>query len=206
MEIVNSPQYGKLLSILATYPMSLPENGKEALESGSPNPWLANSSHPLAIMLAVGGKVSSVVMHRDRNGRGVCLLEFANGITGNLHFASGPQPLEHYFFYGEDWNLTIDNGLRVSLNRGIPFQYDRTFNYIPAGADTGSIVWEPQNCWATLENKALFTQGMYAEMKYFCDCILNGEKAERGSLEFAVELMKVHEAVLLSNGARIAIN
>jgi predicted dehydrogenase len=205
MEIVNSDQYGQLLSILASYPMTLPENGKEALEQGKSTPWLANGCHPLSLMMAVGGKVSSVTMHRDRNGRGVCLLEFSSGSTGNFHFASGPQPLETYSFYGEDWNLTIENSLRVTLNRGIPFQYNKSFNYVPPGTDSGSITWEPQNCLATLENKALFTQGIYGELKYFCDCVLNGHKETRGSLEFALEVAKVYEAVLLSNGAQLHI-
>ena len=33
-------------------------------------------------------------------------------------------------------------------------------------------------------------------MRYFCDCILEQRAAERGSLEFALEVMKVYEAGL----------
>ena len=66
--------------------------------------------------------------------------------------------------------------------------------------DGGAIVWEPQNNISTLENKALFTQGIYNEMRYFCDCILESRKPELGSLDFSLELMKVHEAALISEG------
>ena len=37
-------------------------------------------------------------------------------------------------------------------------------------------------------------------MRYFCDCILEGKPAEQGSLEFALEVMKVYEAGLRSEG------
>ena len=80
-----------------------------------------------------------------------------------------------------------------------------TTEYAPPGDASGAVVWEPQNCLATLENKALFTQGMWAEMKYFCDCVLAGKSAERGSLEFALDVMRVYEAALLSGGQRVAI-
>lgn len=206
IEVIRSEEYGSLQSILAIYPMSIPDNGQEVLENGTFVNWLGNGCHPLSLMLATGGKVSSVTMHRDRNGRGICMLEYANGTTGNFHFASGPQPSEAYHFYGDDWHLTIENSLRVTLQRGIPHTYNQTFNYIPAGMESGAIVWEPQNCLATLENKALFTQGIYGELKYFCDCVLNKQAAERGSLEFALEVMKVYEAALVSGGRRIDLD
>ena len=42
-------------------------------------------------------------------------------------------------------------------------------------------------------------------MKYFCDCALKGERAELGSLEFALSMMKVYEAALISNGEKVEI-
>ncbi|WNR46049.1 Gfo/Idh/MocA family protein [Paenibacillus roseipurpureus] len=200
IEIVNSEQYGQHHSSLAVYPMTIPDNGQEVLDSGSYVNWLANGIHPLSLLIAVSGKVEAVTVRRNASGRGVCLLDFANGVAGNFHFASGPQPIESYRFFGESWHLEIENSLRVKLQRGIPFDYESTHNYIPQGTDSGAVIWEPQNCLATLENKAIFTQGMYGEMKYFCDCVLENRQAERGSLEFALEVMKVYEAALLSNG------
>ena len=58
---------------------------------------------------------------------------------------------------------------------------------------------------STLENKALFTQGIYQEMRHFCDCVLDEKPATKGTLEFARELMRVYEAALLSTGNRITL-
>jgi hypothetical protein len=110
-----------------------------------------------------------------------------------------------YNIYGNSWNVKIDNTTRVIFNRGIPFDYGHTESFISEGEDYGAILWEPQNCLATLENKALFIQGIYGEMKYFCDCILEKKVPERGSLEFALRVMKVCEAALFSEGKRIKI-
>jgi hypothetical protein len=52
---------------------------------------------------------------------------------------------------------------------------------------------------------ALFTQGMYGELKYFCDCVMEGKPAVTGSLEFALQVMKVYEAALWSVGNRVEI-
>ncbi len=208
MEILSTGGYGPLRSILAVYGMSIPEKGEEVLRERKFTNWLSNGCHPLSLMIAVGGAVSDVTVHRARDGGGVCVLEFVNGALGNFHLASGgnnSQPLERYSFFGDDCHIVIDNGFRVTLQRGIPFQYGKTTNYVPEGFDSGAVVWEPQNCSATLENKALFTQGMYDEMRYFCDQILAGQPAEKGSLEFALEVMKVYEAALLSNGNEVLI-
>jgi predicted dehydrogenase len=205
IEIVNSPKYGGLKTMLAVYPMNIPENGQEVLDDRLFTNWLGNGVHPLSLLLTVGGKVSAVTSHRGSNGGGACILEFENGTLCNFHMASGPQPIESYKFFGSNWHLSIEDSTRVVLQRGIPFEYGKTTSFVPAGDDSGAVVWETQNCLATLENKALFIQGMYAEMKYFCDCVILNQPAERGSLEFALHLMKVYEAALLSHGNTIKI-
>lgn len=203
VEIVNSPKYGKLRSVLAIYPMTIPNDGPAVLERREVVNWLNNGVHPLSFMMAVGGAVSSVTALCNDAGHGAVVLQFATGAIGNLHLASGPQPrLERYAVYGESWQLDIENA-KVTLQRGIPFVYKETTSYVPEGDDSGAIVWEPSNCMATLENQALFTQGMFFEMMHFCECVLGKVPAEKGTLEFALELMKVYEAVLLSGGKTI---
>ena len=104
------------------------------------------------------------------------------------------------FAHGED----ITNNIRLALHRS--YGPTDTDTFLPPGNDTGALVWEAQNVRATIENNSLFTQGIYAEMRYFCDCILEERAAERGSLEFALEVMKVYEAGLLSNGQTVSIS
>lgn len=206
IEIVQSMKYGNLKTILAVYRMSIPANGREVLEQRQFTDWLANAVHPLAFMMAVGGSVKSVTTHCQADGHGICILEFRNGVIGNFHLASGAYPMETYSLFGDTWHLDIHNNNRIELQRGIPFQYGKTTSFIAEGDESGAVVWEAQNCLATLENKALFTQGFYAEMKYFCDCILEQKQPVKGSLEFALELMKVYEAGLLSQGRTILID
>lgn len=208
MEILSREEFGPLKSILGQYPMTVPEDGESVLRERHAENWLVNGCHPISLMLAVGGAVSAVAVHRSKHGGGACIMQFANGAIGNLHLAAGSpasQPMEHYAFFGNDCQLVIDNCVRVTFQRGIPFDYNRTANYAPPGLDSGAIVWEPQNSLATLENKSLFTQGFYDEMRYFCDQVLAGQPARLGSLEFALQLMRVYEAGLLSHGDMVAI-
>ena len=206
IEIFSQPQFAPLRTMLAEYPMALPDNGAEVLKEGHFINWLGNGCHPLSLMLAVGGMVEAVTAHRGRQGGGVILLEFANGVLGNYHLTEGgPLPHERYAFFGNDCQVVIENCLRVIVNRGYPMRYGYTTDFVPPGLESGAIVWEPQNTLATLENQALFTQGIYQELRYFCDCVLNGTPVEHGSLEFAYQLMQIYEACLLSDGERIII-
>jgi predicted dehydrogenase len=202
-------RYGPLRTMLAEYPMSIPEEGERVLAERRQTNWLDNGCHPLSLLMAVGGPVAAVTVHRGQRGGGICVLEFASGVLGNFHMAEGGargQPVERYSFYGSNCHMTIENSLRVTLQRGIPFAYGRTTSFAPEGFESGAVVWEPQNHLATLENAPLFTQGFYAELAYFCDCILANRPAQLGSLEFARHYMQVYEAGLCSHGKRVAIS
>jgi hypothetical protein len=52
----------------------------------------------------------------------------------------------------------------------------------------------------------LFVQGMVDEMLYFCDHVFQNRPPEIGSLDFALDIMRVYEAVLHSQGERVAIS
>ncbi|MBC8104174.1 MAG: Gfo/Idh/MocA family oxidoreductase [Cytophagales bacterium] len=204
----NPARYAPIRTILAVYPMSIPTDGARVLETREFNNWLANGVHPLGFLLAVGGSVASVTTHRGKHGGGAVVLEFESGAIGNLHLAQGgssSQPLEQYAVFGDGVHLTIDNTSRVTLHRPIPFAYGETTTFAPPGEDSGAVVWEPQNMLGTLENKSAFTQGTYGELRHFCDCVLAGRPAERGTLEFALHLMRVYEAGLLSEGERFVL-
>jgi predicted dehydrogenase len=204
-EIIADKKYGRLKSILGVYPMTIPANGEELLEKGETPNWLRNGVHPLAFLSEAGGKVNEVMAVTNDNGHGVVLLRYANGVIGTLHLSCGPSPhTERYDLFGENWEMSVIDQ-RVELRRGIPFVYDRTTAFVPEGDDSGTIVWHASNCLATLENKALFTQGFFAETKYFCDCLLEGKKPVTGSLEQALEIMRIYEAALLSRGQPVKL-
>jgi hypothetical protein len=154
-------------------------------------------------MLAVGGPARSVSTHRAPSGGCVVLLNYASGAIGNLHLAAGAagsQPIETYTVIGNGAHLHVDNVDRVTLQRGIPFEYGRTTNFAPPGTDSGAVIWEPQRTLGTLENKSDFTHGMHGELMHFCEHALAGTPATRGTLEFALHVMQIYEATLVSNG------
>jgi len=209
VEIFQTEQYGPLRTMLGVYPMTIPSDGERIIREGKHTNWLQNGVHPLSLLLAVGGKVSSVTVHRSPRGGGVCIIEFVSGVLANFHLADGArhgQPSELYQFFGNGCHAEIMNGKQVKLQRGMDFDYSGSTSFLNEGFDSGAIVWEPQFSLGTLENKGLFIQGFYQEMRYFCDCILEGKRAEKGSLEFALEVMKVYEAGLRSEGDTVVIS
>ena len=203
-ELLADEAIGPLEGLSADYHMRLEDDAETLMRERKASNWLYNGCHPLSLMVAVGGEVSAVTMHLSPNRSGVCVLEFASGAVGTLNFVSARYRSERYAFWGKQY-ITVENGLRVALWRGTPSSYGTTTDFAPAGTDTGTVVWEPQNAYATLENKALFTQGFYNEMRYFCDRVLEGRPAEEGTLEFALTIMRIYEAAVLSEGERIAI-
>ena len=154
-------------------------------------------------MIAIGGPVESITLHCSPAGYGAAILAFKSRVMGTFHMTSRPLPVENYALYGDTWRCDITNNTRLALHRS--YGPTDTDTFLPPGNDTGALVWEAQNVRATIENNSLFTQGIYAEMRYFCDCILEQRAAERGSLEFGLEVMKVYEAGLLSNGETVSI-
>lgn len=205
-ELLTAPEAGQLKSILSEYRIAIPENGKAILESGQMSDWLGNGCHPISVMHAIGGPVAQVTTIRSKHQGGVCVLEFTSGAVGTLHLAAGMRgPCERYSFFADKAHVVIENSSRVALHRGIPFIYDKTTNFAPPGIDSGTIIWEPQNGLATLENKALFTQGIYDELRHFTDAVLNNQPAKIGTLEDAREIMRIYEAALLSDGMPVAI-
>ena len=206
IEIAASPDYGNLNSMLAIYPTHIPTRAEMQDAGGWIPDWLLNGVHPLSFLLAVGGAPSSVRAVTGRNGHGSCCVTFDSGVVANLHLASGPMPMEAYYLYGDHWHLDIYNNNRVALYRGVPMEYGKTTSFVPDGDDTGAVVWQASNCHASLENKALFTQGIFGELNYFFDCILEQRPAVRGSLEFALDVVRVYEAALESDGNEIMLS
>jgi predicted dehydrogenase len=203
LEILADPQAGPLSSVTARYPITVPSNARELLDRPQFSHWLNEGCHPLSLMLAAGGPVESVNVHRGAHGDCACVFGFQGGALGILHLSEHldlSQPFERYTFVTRGATIEIDNCTRVTLQRGIPYTFGLTTNFAPEGTDTGMVSWEPQNSRSSLENQALFTQGFYAELSYFCEHVRQRRPARRGTLEFARQVMEVYEEVLRQSG------
>lgn len=207
-EILALPEFGPLRTITGTYTMSIPRGDREYIASGQGNHWLADGGHPTSLVLALGGAPTHVATHRAGDDSAVLVIRHESGALTSLHFAESVprfQPLERFTFTGSGRSLEIRNSRRVTYQRGIEFDYHAGTSFAPPGLDSGAIVWEAQDGMNTLENKAVFTQGLWGELDYFLDRVLAGQSAELSSLEFARQVMQVYEAAILSDDDMVEI-
>jgi predicted dehydrogenase len=210
-ELSELPEFGGIRSIYGIYPMSIPRDGEQALESREVSKWLADGCHPLSCMVAIGGPVREVtVLKGDReDADGVIFLKYASGATGTFHLTSGApagRSIERYDVFGESGQvISIENVGRVSYHRGIPFSYTGQTDFTAPGTDSGSVVWEASLMLGTPENKSDFLQGMFNELSDFCAAALDNRPVEIANLEFALNIMNIYEAGLRSNGQAVEI-
>jgi predicted dehydrogenase len=209
-ELVDLPDFGPLRSILAVYSVTIPRDGAEVLASGADSAFLEVGCHPLSLMIALGGAVSKVTTLRGpgEEAVGSVNLEFRNGAIGAFHLAGGSPGLlagERYDLYGNGRVISIENSVRVAYHRGVPFDYERQRDFTAPGLESGSVVWESSNSQGTLENTSFLIQGMYDELFDFCDAVLENRPPTIGTLEFALHVMQVYEAAMLSNGLPLTI-
>ncbi|MER6196956.1 Gfo/Idh/MocA family oxidoreductase [Streptomyces sp. NPDC001586] len=201
LELLAMPGTGRLTSLYARYALSVPESGGELPARRTSSHWLAEGCHPLSLLLAAGGPVEAVDVHRGGLGDCLCVLRFAGGALGVLQMSENltmSQPFEQYTFVAEHGTVEILNGSRVTFQRGIPYEYGVTTGFAPEGTDGGLTTWEPQHSRAALENRSDFVQGIHAELDHFCRSVLRGSPATLGTLEFARQVMEVYEAALLA--------
>jgi predicted dehydrogenase len=209
VELLSEEIRGPIRSGLAIYPMSIPSDGKKVLEEGRFTRWLADSCHPLSMLVTMGGEVEAVTVHRGpEDVGGICLLHHTNGALSTFILADGIpkfQPFERYLFIANDRSIEIENSRKVVFQRGIPFTYGTSTSFAPLGRDSGAIVWECQDSMNTLENKAVFSQGLSFSIQHFLDAVINKQVATIGTLEFALHLTQIYEAALLSSGDKVLL-
>lgn len=204
-ELLATPGFGTLQSMQGVYRVTIPRDGARWLEAAAEPPFLSVGCHPLSLMISCGGPVRQVTTLRGpgEEAAAIVALHFASGTIGNLHLAAGSPELlaaERYDFYGQGQVVTIENSARVALHRGVPFAYETQLEFAPPGLENGSIVWESSNAQGTLENTSFVVQGMVAELSDFCDAVAQRRQPSIGTLEFALHVMQVYEAAMLSQG------
>lgn len=207
-ELIADGDFGRLHTISATYPMSIRTADYDFAGRGEYNRWLSDGCHPIALLLSLAGPATTLWVHRADDDSGVLVIRHESGAVTSLHLAeSAPafQPIERYSMIGDGKSVEIQNSRRVIYQRGIPFDYTTGVTFAPAGTDSGAVVWEPQDGMNTLENKALFTQGVYGELDYFLNLVRSGERDYKYGLEFSREVMQIIEAALTSNDDAVVL-
>jgi predicted dehydrogenase len=209
-ELLALPAFGALQSMQGVYRVTIPRDGARWLEAGAEPPFLSVGCHPLSLMIACGGPVSHVTTLRGpgEEAAAIVALHFASGAIGNLHLAAGSPELlaaERYDFYGQGQVISIENSTRVAYHRGVPFAYETQLEFATPGLASGSVVWESSNAQGTLENTSFVVQGMVAELSDFCAAVAQRRQPSIGTLEFALQVMQVYEAAMLSQGEARAV-
>ena len=181
-EITALEDSGDITHVVAQYPI------------GRPGAWRANSSHPLACMLACAGPVKRLRCHFDKTGGGTLSLEFKDGANGTLIMANKTRGLsERYQIFCDGTHVELEDGNKLMWHRG--GRGGEEEHWIGAGDDHGTISWQVQNCYARINNRLEVTQGFYHEMLAFYNHATADTKPERGSLAFARALTEIDDVV-----------
>jgi predicted dehydrogenase len=196
--ITRLPEFGRITSITARYPQSLPPFADRS-DQRKMVAFLDHMVHPHSLLRYLGGDLEWLFVNRsDRNGAALVSLRFRNGIVGSLHFAQGQSGMSGYErteIVGEGANVVVENNIRVTYYRrgGPAGGYGRAGNYFGA-EESAPLIWEPEFSLGQLYNKGLFLLGYAPEIIHFTTRLLHGEGPEHGTLEDALELLRVYEA------------
>ena len=192
-----------LMGILAEYPLLLPLDGESLLNSTAVSIFLREVSNPLSLCLKLGGTVAAVTLHRVAQEGGVCIIEFVNGAFATLHMPGikSDRVIEHYRLSSNNAYVTIEGGVRVTCQSSVGVSAESQYPGLPGGTCT----WELGNDLEGASDDEDVAWGTSWGLGHFCEQVL-AESAEAPSLELALNLMKVYEAALLSDGQRMVIS
>ncbi len=208
-QIVSGPEFGALSSITVRYPQFLPPI-EDRSNDRAMRDFLDHIVHPYSVLVHLAGPVESIYVERNhRSGASMTSIRFKSGAVGNLHLTvgnSGWAPLERTEIVGEGHTVVVDNNLRLIHYRdgGPEGGYGRAANYFGA-SDNAPLIWEPEFSLGQLYNKGIFLLGYAPEILYFCDCVLANRAPEIGTLDQAMDIVKVYEAYRQPDGQRIEV-
>ncbi|MGH2391627.1 MAG: Gfo/Idh/MocA family protein [Chloroflexota bacterium] len=203
-EIITDPAFGPPVSFTTRYPLHIP--AKAGLSGSDPaaRSCLGHLWHPFGTALLLLGPLATLsVESGPSGGGGVALARFRAGTVGTFHFSAGQSamsPLERTEVVGEGANVVVENAMRLTYYRKASIgPYGRMASYL-VDEQTAPLLWEPEMSLGQLYNSNNFIQGYAPSMRAFAEAALGGSPLRRGTLEDAVEILKVYE--VLSQGMR----
>lgn len=195
--IITSAEFGAPTSLSVRYPQHLPP--LEARGDKLRMLWfLDHISHPAAILGLLGGPIARMSYEWEpRSGATVTNFLFESGMVGTLHMTAGQagtSPLERVEVVGEDANVVVENGVRVTYYRpGADRGYGREGSFV-VDDSVAPLLWEPEFSLGQLYNKNLFYLGYVPEILHFCESALQGNYPRKGTLEDSARIMVLYDA------------
>ena len=197
-EIIQRPDFGGVTSITVRSPGSLPPL-EERTDAKKMCGFLDHVVHPHSVLKYLAGEIESIFVRRNEKVSAIASLRFKSGAIGTMYF-SGGQSSRSFFerteVIGRGENLVVENNIRVTYYRkdSGPGGYGRAGHYFDGNIDTGPLTWEPEFTLGQLYNKGLFLLGYAPQVISFTTRLLENKGPERGTLDDALEMMKVYEA------------
>jgi predicted dehydrogenase len=211
-EISQRPEFGELVSLYATYPLTAPPAAQRGSLVAMRN-LLDVLWHPAGAIHHIAGDTEYLTFRGAPNGGGVAMFKFKNGAVGVLHMTGGePQgvpsiTMEWMEVVGVDQSLLLDNNVRLRWFRKPtppPGGYQRATTFI--GADEGAaLYWEPEMSRGTVYNSNHMLSGYALEVNHFAQSVLTNQPPTRGNLEQCEEIMAWFEAFSGPEGERVNI-
>jgi predicted dehydrogenase len=198
-EIVADPAagFGELNSVFIRYPLRVPSRAGLPPSDETVRACLSHIWHPIGAALRIGDRLSDVYLRIDARGRNAVLAgTYRSGAALLFHFAasaSGTSPLEFLEAVGEGTNITVENAVRLTYYRRASLgRYGRTTDALTTLED-GPLRWEPEFSLGQLYNDHNFIQGYAQSLMHFTAAALAGTPTTVGTLEDALEIVKVYE-------------
>lgn len=212
--IITSPAFGATRLATIQYPLYIPTTeefhayfGQQ--QSNGVVSFLDHIAHPAALLIFLLGMPSTLYYERAGNGAGTAVLGYASGVVATLLATEGASPnggLERTLLVSEaGQHLVVENNIRVLWHRPHATHYGHTTDYFEAGAESASVVWEPEFSLGQLYNKGLFLLGYYNEINEFALSILEGRAPCDGTLEQAHQVLRLFEAFAQGPGRVIGL-
>jgi len=194
--ILLSPEFGALTTLNVRYPQSLPP-ASDRLDLVKMQGFLDHIYHPGAVLHYLGGEIERASFEWEpRAGASFALIRFKSGAVGSLHLAAGASrggPLERIEAIGEGSHAVVENGVKLTYFRkaALP-SYGRAASWIQPD-ENAALLFEPEFSLGQLYNSNMFSLGYAPEVLHFCEAVLEGQPLTKGTLDAAMEIMKLFD-------------
>ena len=173
--------------------------------------FLDHLCHPVSLLQYLAGRVHSLHYTRTEDGSGFVLFTMKSGAEAALHLSHNPgyrAPLERTLVTSAGSSVEVRNNIHITWYRPEVENENRVYGReddFTCSDKNAPIVWEPEFSLGNLYNKNIFLLGYHAELKYFCDSVLEGKPVITGGIDDAGEGIRIYNAFRQGPGKTIII-